>query len=68
VRRVRYDLIEQADGCITVVPWPFQDDRFTVNVDALMLNQLQFKDNAELVEAMQTAPAESLEWTFVKTE
>lgn len=64
----RYDLIEQVDGCLTVVPWPFQNDRFTVNVDALRLNQLQFKDNDELVEAMQTAPVESLEWTFVKTE
>lgn len=63
----RYDLIEQSDGCITVVPWPFQDDRFTVNVDSLLLEQLQFKDNDELTQAMQEAPVESLEWTFVKT-
>jgi len=64
---VRYDLIEQSDGCLTVQPWPFQDDRFTVNVDACQLSQLAFKDNDNLTKALQSAPVEALEWTFVKT-
>jgi hypothetical protein len=64
---VRYDRIEQSDGCLTVQPWPFQDDRFTVNVDACQLSQLAFKDNDDLTKALQSAPVEALEWTFVKT-
>jgi hypothetical protein len=63
---IRYDIVELSDGCVTVKPWPFEDDRFTVNVETSMLSQLKFKDNQELNKALETAPIQSLEWTFVK--
>jgi Protein of unknown function (DUF3891) len=62
----RYDIVELSDGCLTIKPWPFEDDRFTVNVEACMLAQPTFASSAELSEALQTAPIETLEWTFVK--
>lgn len=62
----RYDVIETSDGNVTVKPWPFAEKQLTVNVEACYLNQMKFGDNAELTEALQTAPIKLLEWTFVK--
>jgi hypothetical protein len=62
----RYDVRELEDGCLTVDPWPFEDDRFTVNVEAVSLSQLKYDSNDELVAALQEAPAKVLEWTFAK--
>lgn len=64
----RYDLRQLEDGCLTVEPWCFEDDRFTVNVETSCLEQLQFKDNAALVAALKAAPMKTLEWTFTKVD
>jgi hypothetical protein len=64
----RYDLRELEDGCLTVEPWPFQDDRFTVNVEAAYLSELKYNSTDELVTALQQAPIKVLEWTFVKQD
>lgn len=61
----RYDVIEYTDG-LTVKPWPFQEDQFTVNIEACYLDQLKFDNNAELTQALQNAPIKTLEWEFVK--
>ncbi|MBH8563120.1 DUF3891 family protein [Nostoc sp. CENA67] len=63
----RYDIKQFADGLVTVKPWPFENDRFTVNVEACDLEQLKFENNDELTEALQKAPIKVLEWTFVKS-
>ncbi|WP_026731290.1 DUF3891 family protein [Fischerella sp. PCC 9605] len=62
----RYDVMQRSDGNLTVNPWPFQEKEFTVNVEACYLEQLQFESSAELAQALQVAPIETLEWTFVK--
>lgn len=61
----RYDVIEYTDG-LTVKPWPFQEDQFTVNIEACYLDQLKFDNNAELTQALQNARIKTLEWEFVK--
>ncbi|AFZ25382.1 hypothetical protein Cylst_3219 [Cylindrospermum stagnale PCC 7417] len=63
----RYDIIQRRDRLVSVEPWPFQDDQFTVNVEACNLEQVKFNDNAELTQALQDAPIKVLEWTFVKS-
>ncbi len=63
----RYDIMQRSDNLVTVEPWPFEDDKFTVNVEACDLHQAKFKNNAELTKALQTAPIKVLEWTFVKS-
>lgn len=62
----RYDVKQRSDGNLTVEPWPFDNEPFIVNVEACYLHQVTFKDNAELTEALQTAPIKILDWTFVK--
>lgn len=62
----RYDVIQRKDNKVTIKPWPFEEEPFTVNVEACYLEQVQFEDNAQLREALKTAPIKALEWTFVK--
>jgi len=62
----RYDLMQRSDRTIVVKPWPFEADELTFNVEASYLNQVQFENDAELTLALQKAPIERLEWTFVK--
>ena len=62
----RYDIRELPSGKITIEPWPFEAKQFTVNVESCHLLNLQFTDNAALVEALHQAPVEVLEWTFIK--
>ena len=62
----RYDVIQHNSGLITVTPWCFEEDRFTVNVEITSLSQVTFDSNESLVDALKHAPRKLLEWTFVK--
>lgn len=53
---------------LTVNPWCFARDKFTVKVEASYLSQIEFADNQSLTKALKTAPRKYLEWTFVKTK
>lgn len=64
----RYDIKQLKNGLVSVIPWCFEDERFTVNVEFSSLNQVKFEDTKSLVQALKEAPRELLEWTFVKTE
>jgi hypothetical protein len=63
----RYDIMQRSDRLVVVKPWPFQEDKFTVNVEACNLSQVKFESNTELTQALQQAPIKVLEWTFVKS-
>ncbi len=64
----RYDIIQYSNNLVTVTPWCFEADRFTVNVEASTLTQVKFEDNLSLTQALQKAPRTVLEWTFIKDE
>ena len=53
-----------ADGPVCIHPWPFRDAELLVSVEASVLTQLQFKDDAELAVALRAAPIEALCWTL----
>ncbi|NJK49637.1 DUF3891 family protein [Candidatus Gracilibacteria bacterium] len=63
----RYDVKQYNDGHVSVEPWPFEKDEFTVNLEATHLSELKFKDNDALKAALKDAPIEVLEWQFVKS-
>jgi hypothetical protein len=62
----RYDVRQLPDGKLTVEPWPFEDDEFTVNVEATGLSELKYDSNEALVKALKSSPIKVLEWTFAK--
>lgn len=66
LNNTRYDVMQRSDGSVTVQPWAFQEQEFTVRVEACYLDQVQFSSNDELTEALKTAPIKTLEWKFVK--
>lgn len=63
----RYDIMQRSDNLVVVKPWPFQDNKFTVNVEACDLSQVKFQTSTELTQALQEAPIKVLEWTFIKS-
>jgi len=61
----RYEILQpRADGPLTVRPWPFAAPRVEVSVEAQLLEQLQFRDDAELAAALRAARVEELRWVF----
>lgn len=53
-----------ADGSLCVEPWPFDAAEFSIHVEVAIINQLQFKDDNELYNAINDAPLTVREWTF----
>lgn len=66
ISQQRYDLRQMENGHLSVEPWPFETDQFTVNVDSAHLSQLQYESDEALTIALKQAPVQSLEWTFAK--
>lgn len=58
----RYDVHQRADGTLAVTPWPYDVDRFDVEVNAYALGQLTFESSGELAEALHEAPFRLLQW------
>ena len=54
----------EAGGPVVITPWPFQAAEIEVSVEASVLTQLQFKDDAELAAALRAAPVEALRWVL----
>ncbi|PSR55062.1 DUF3891 domain-containing protein [Adhaeribacter arboris] len=63
---IRYDVRQQKEGRIQVIPWPFELNQFTVTVEASYLTQLQFASEAELDTALRQAPIRTKYWELVK--
>lgn len=55
----------QDSGYVNISPWPFKDDKFTVNVEASHVNQAFFESNDHLVQALKNAQIKTLTWTFI---
>ena len=51
-----------AGGPVIISPWPFREKQISVSVEASVLTQLQFKDDAELAAVLRAAPIETLSW------
>lgn len=62
----RHDILKRPDDTLTVKPWPFIDEKFTVRVDASYLTQMKFESNEELVISLKQAKISSIEWKFAK--
>lgn len=62
----RYDLRCLANGNLTVEPWNFVDDEFTVNVESCHLSELKYESDEALIDALKQATIKVLTWTFSK--
>lgn len=62
----QYSVFRRDDGRLSVTPWPFTPDEFSVNVEACHLSQLRFDTNDELNQALKQAPRDTLVWTFAR--
>jgi hypothetical protein len=61
-----YQLFEIEEGKLTVKPWPFETDAFTVCYESREINQLKFENSAEFRNAFVNADVKDNVWEVVK--
>jgi hypothetical protein len=62
----KYQLHALDNDRLTIDPWPFDESPFTVSAEFRVINQLQFKDSAELRQKFLEAEVKELYFTFKK--
>ena len=58
--------ILESHNSITVIPWCFDKDKIKIYVETSFLSQIEFKDNDEIIKALQDAPRQYKEWILQK--
>ncbi|MCW3079024.1 DUF3891 family protein [Segetibacter sp.] len=63
-----YQLFEIEKGVLTVEPWPFETDSFSVSFDSREIRQLKFESSAEFRNAFVQAPVKENVWRLTKKQ
>jgi hypothetical protein len=61
-----YTVTQRADDTLSVQPWPFEQERFELSVEASYLEQLSFKNDQELLEALKNSTIKDKVWVLRK--
>lgn len=64
----KYELCQVGEGELTLLPWPFEPDRFDVYFESRVVPQLQFNSSDELRAAFLLAQVKETRWTLVKSK
>jgi hypothetical protein len=64
----KYELCQVGEGELTLLPWPFEANRFDVYFESRIVPQLQFKNSDELRQAFLAAPVKETRWALVNTK
>ncbi len=59
-------VMQRADGTVTLRPWVFEETHVTVSVEARHLKQLKFETEDEFRQSLEHAEIETREWSFAK--
>jgi hypothetical protein len=59
-----YFVKQRSDATLYIEPWPFTESVIQVQVEYRVLEQLQFKSDQELAEALHLAQVNTKSWTF----
>ena len=61
-----HQLYQLESGSLTVVPWPFQNDKFELSCEFRLISQLTFNDAEEFKQVYQSTFPEFKKWSFEK--
>ncbi len=62
----RYHLFQQDDNTLSVSPWPFETNQFTITYDTRLINAVSFKDSAQFRRAFEEAEVIEKSFVFAK--
>ncbi|MDO1445718.1 DUF3891 family protein [Rhodocytophaga aerolata] len=62
----KYEVMQQGDKTVIVKPWPFEEDRFELSIEATYLNQLSFKNDQELLATLKKSAIKDKAWLLSK--
>jgi hypothetical protein len=61
-----YTVVQRPDKTVSVHPWPFEQEKFELSVEASYLDQLSFKNDQELLHALKQSTIEDKTWILCK--
>jgi hypothetical protein len=61
-----YTVTQRADKTLFLQPWPFEEEQFELSVEASYLEQLSFKNDQELLEALKNSTIKEKTWVLRK--
>lgn len=64
--QVMHHLLQVNEKALTVDPWPFEDNAFTLYFESRLIHQLQFNDSAAFRQAFIEAPVSETSWVLQK--
>jgi hypothetical protein len=63
----QYKLMQHQSGKLTIDPWPFEENSFTLNLETRLLTTLQFKNCAQFKKELEAADVIEKTWRLEKT-
>lgn len=63
--KTKYELCQVGEGQLTLLPWPFEEERFEVYFESRLVPQLAFQSSDELRSAFLEAPVKETRWTLL---
>lgn len=64
----RYEVMQHSNGLVSITPWPFAKDKFTVQVEATYLKEVTFDSNDALRQALKAGERKDIEWTLIRPD
>jgi hypothetical protein len=61
-----YQVKQQADKTVLVHPWPFEEEKFELSIEASYLSQLSFTNDHELLNALKDSSIKEKTWVLCK--
>ncbi|AKP54157.1 DUF3891 family protein [Cyclobacterium amurskyense] len=61
-----YFLHQKDNGIVTVEPWCFEQNKFEISIEEIILKQTKFNDQNELKEALEAANKSKISWNIEK--
>jgi hypothetical protein len=62
----RYEVIQKATEIVTVDPWPFHEDSFSLSIEASRISQLSFDNDRQLLDTLRQSPVIEKKWLLKK--
>jgi hypothetical protein len=62
----RYEVIQKATEIVTVNPWPFHEDNFSLSIEASRVSQLSFDNDRQLLDTLRQSTVIEKKWLLKK--
>ena len=63
-QNIKYEVVYTKDKNVNVLPWPFEESEFTLEIDVVYIDKLKFEHKNELQSDLQSSDVHAVSWDF----